>query len=572
MHTAILSRPQPLGSATSSHRVARKSASFLSLRREKDKTSAYQDPYAVNYDPSGSKSSYFEAYPRPKSAHARSSRSKPAPPTPPSLSSPDDVSFSDHTLREKKATGEPSRDLAYIFPSTESSNSAFDDSTSTPKPHSRLRSKTGPSRKPYEWDEPPALRFSGSSTQNTETPPDTPIDNISFRDFPVLVAAPISGVETMDALVDGMNGGDDMMSSSLSRARFGIPGHHPLYQPPLPTPPPGVVLGGGKVRKPRKSPRPPAHRSSYSGDEEDEAPPPSTPHRRRPKRNVPTRSNSNATITLSVSGPSDSPPIDYSPTPSFTSTPLSRRSSHDSLGTHSLQERPKSLAPSISDIIRAYAPAEAKARSRVSLHRASSYAHSHDHATVHEESEPEPEPLTKEEEAEFLSRSSIDSVADEVQRTLRNQTAMKPVSIPPPPPTSYTKRRSTISDNASLYSPRSDGGSASIYSMSVSSHPPHSPFETSTLFNSLAKPSTSQAVAQYLRSARLTTLLRLTRSPHASQDNPLTVSLSDLGNPSGIPIVVFLGLGCVRHVMGLYDEMAECLGLRLITIDRYVRL
>jgi hypothetical protein len=32
---------------------------------------------------------------------------------------------------------------------------------------------------------------------------------------------------------------------------------------------------------------------------------------------------------------------------------------------------------------------------------------------------------------------------------------------------------------------------------------------------------------------------------------------------------MFLGLGCVRHVMGLYDEMAEILGLRLITIDRY---
>jgi hypothetical protein len=31
---------------------------------------------------------------------------------------------------------------------------------------------------------------------------------------------------------------------------------------------------------------------------------------------------------------------------------------------------------------------------------------------------------------------------------------------------------------------------------------------------------------------------------------------------------VFLGLGCVRHIMGLYDEMAECLGIRLITIDR----
>ena len=80
---------------------------------------------------------------------------------------------------------------------------------------------------------------------------------------------------------------------------------------------------------------------------------------------------------------------------------------------------------------------------------------------------------------------------------------------------------------------------------------------------------TRQKEGNDLRSARLTTLLKLTRSPHASADNPLTVSLSDLGNANGFPVVVFLGLGCVRHIMGLYDDMAQCMGLRLITIDRY---
>ncbi|KAF8484223.1 Alpha/Beta hydrolase protein, partial [Gautieria morchelliformis] len=49
----------------------------------------------------------------------------------------------------------------------------------------------------------------------------------------------------------------------------------------------------------------------------------------------------------------------------------------------------------------------------------------------------------------------------------------------------------------------------------------------------------------------------------------LQVSFSDLGSSSGRPVVVFLGLGCVRYIMGLYDEMAEALGLRLITIDRW---
>ena len=81
-------------------------------------------------------------------------------------------------------------------------------------------------------------------------------------------------------------------------------------------------------------------------------------------------------------------------------------------------------------------------------------------------------------------------------------------------------------------------------------------------------PTQSQAIAEYLRSVRLTTLLKLTRPPHASVENPLVVSLSDLGSSTGYPLVIFLGLGGVRYVSGLYDDMAECLGIRLITIDR----
>jgi hypothetical protein len=170
----------------------------------------------------------------------------------------------------------------------------------------------------------------------------------------------------------------------------------------------------------------------------------------------------------------------------------------------------------------------------------------------------------------MVSRSSIDSVADEVRRTLRNQVTVKPP--PPAPPSSFPKRHSTLSDNASIYSPRSDPGvGSSIYASSIVSHNhPSSPLDTASFVSLSKPPSASQEVAQYLRSSRLTTLLKLTRSPHATHDNPLTVSLSDLGCPTGHPVVVFLGLGCVRHVMGLYDEMAECLNLRLITIDRYV--
>ncbi|KNZ59551.1 hypothetical protein VP01_1705g2 [Puccinia sorghi] len=71
-------------------------------------------------------------------------------------------------------------------------------------------------------------------------------------------------------------------------------------------------------------------------------------------------------------------------------------------------------------------------------------------------------------------------------------------------------------------------------------------------------------IALYLRSTRLTTLIKLQR-----QQSPMTVSLADVGSSIGHPVFVFLGLGCVRYLVGLYDELAEALGLRLICIDRW---
>lgn len=350
-----------------------------------------------------------------------------------------------------------------------------------------------------------------------------------------------------------------MMSRMPSRARFGIPGHHPLYQPPLPTPPPGVVLGGAKARP--KPSRP----STASGDSSDDdgyrsLPNPTSRSRRRARRPVSVRTTSNSTIT-----PQRNPQISGDETPSQSNTvrPVIRDLSRPN-------ENRKSVVPSISEIIRSHAPPECQVRSRPSAIRSSSlYSPStQGHATLHEEVESEPEPLTREEEAELLTRSSIDSVADEVQRTIRNQSL--PKNSPVPPASALIRRQSILSDNTSIYSPRSDPGAGSIYSISAPSSyisTGNTPFDTANYIN-MIKPTPSQAVAQYLRSARLTTLLKLTRSPHASQDNPLTVSLSDLGCPTGFPVVVFLGLGCVRHIMGLYDEMADCMGLRLITIDR----
>lgn len=180
------------------------------------------------------------------------------------------------------------------------------------------------------------------------------------------------------------------------------------------------------------------------------------------------------------------------------------------------------------------------------------------------------EPLTAEEEAQLMSRSSMDSVTEEVQNSIRQHSNSPTTAARPAQRArSFAHRQSIYSESiadASIRSPRSDG--ASLYSYSVISEPaqPAPDFLISPVNKA---PSASQAIARYLRSSRLTTLLKLTNGPHASHENPLTVSLSDLGSPTGFPLVVFLGLGCVRHVMGLYDEMAECLGLRLITIDRY---
>lgn len=572
---SFVSRPQPLGSGTSSsHRVPRKSTSFLSLRREKDKTPA-QVPYTPAYDPSApthnARSTYFDAYPRPKSSPntARPSKSKARRTSPPRGS--DDAPASSRRDMWERPSVEP---VSYTFPSL-TSGGDIDTAPITPKQYTRTRSRTGPSGR-SNWEDNPLLLqlcFSGSSsTQHTETPPHTPIDfNLSresFEHFPVMVAAPVSGVETMDALVDGMNGGDDILGGRgiSNRARFGIPGHHPLYLPPLPTPPPGIVLGGGKARRARPQP---VSSSSRSGDSEDDSdhlyvPNTTSRPRRRTTRPSSSRTASNSTITP-LRAASHTSLEDTIITPSYLRSEATPRKPT----APAPPDRQKTVIPSISDIIRTHAPPGSQVRSRPSTGRSSSlYAHSQGHASLQEEPESEPEPLTAEEEAELMSRSSIDSVADEVRRTLRNQVIMKPT--PTPPPSSFMlKRHSTISDNASICSPRSEpGAGSSIYSSSAAStHQPPSPFDTSS-FLSMVRPSPSQAVAQYLRSARLTTLLKLTRSPHASQDNPLTVSLSDLGSPSGFPVVVFLGLGCVRHIMGLYDEMAECLGLRLITIDR----
>jgi len=452
----------------------------------------------------------------------------------------------------------PADDSAYTFPTFQSA-----DDLATPTASSRyvrVRSDTGPPGKSHPDDLVSAthLHLSGSSsTRHTEIPPDNASSHDFFEYFSV-VAAPAAGVDVMDALVDGLNGGEGGSLVS-SRARLGIPNHHPLYQPPLPTPPPGIVLGGGKPR--RTKIKQVENRVSESSDTEDHPRNMSGVARKSRRRARPSSSRTVSDATITQIPPTSFPNVVDEKHPPIIP---SRRSKHEICRTPSAtslpEKPPKTVVPSISDIIRTYAPKEAQVRTRPSTARSPSLYN----PTHHLVGDLEDDYLissAQTHELDSISRSSMDSIADEVQQTLRNQTKIKPITSASP--SSFPKRQSTISDNASIYSPRSDPGgpTPSLFSSMTSFHPV-SPYESS-LFSS-----PSQAVAQYLRSARLTTLLKLTRSPHASADNPLTVSLSDLGDRTGHPILVFLGLGCVRHVMGLYDEMADCMGLRLITIDR----
>jgi hypothetical protein len=368
----------------------------------------------------------------------------------------------------------------------------------------------------------------------------------------------VSGVETMDALVDGMNnvanfGKDDLFMgaggissrSTRTKDRF-----HPLYQPPLPPPPPGVILGGGLSRKVSSKSRASRHDDSADADndadDDDEVHPriAKVLSARQPSRSKVTRPTSPAMTTVSslLLSTDNSPP----PSP----RPPSRSDS-------------RSVTPSISEIIRAYAPPEQQARCRLSTARDSMKASSHGHETLYEEHESEPEPVSAAEEAELVSRTSVDSIAEEVKMTLRNQTTSPVVQAPALSSQSSRSRHSFMSEQSVPGSP--------LWSESRRTTPSHTGAEPAEQIATVdVKPprTQSQAIAEYLRSVRLTTLLKLTRSPHASVDHPLVVSLSDLGSSTGYPLVIFLGLGGVRYVSGLYDEMAECLGIRLITIDR----
>ena len=74
------------------------------------------------------------------------------------------------------------------------------------------------------------------------------------------------------------------------------------------------------------------------------------------------------------------------------------------------------------------------------------------------------------------------------------------------------------------------------------------------------------AVALYLRAPNLN---RYFSFPRKSPDPPLRVSVAEVGSLTGAPVLMFLGLGCVRYLTVLFEDLAKARDLRLICIDRW---
>ncbi|CAD6584996.1 MAG: hypothetical protein CYPHOPRED_002946 [Cyphobasidiales sp. Tagirdzhanova-0007] len=154
------------------------------------------------------------------------------------------------------------------------------------------------------------------------------------------------------------------------------------------------------------------------------------------------------------------------------------------------------------------------------------------------------------------SRSSIDSIAAEVTQSMRAGDTSSPKhlhharslpSLPPSPPM-YPAGHDRLPPEQHF--PASSGY---LQAPDINSH--------------IANHTTArkEEIVQYLRSTRLTRLVTLQKPPNHS----LVLSLADVGLKEGHPVLVFLGLGCVRYLVALYDELAKALGLRLICIDRW---
>ncbi len=170
------------------------------------------------------------------------------------------------------------------------------------------------------------------------------------------------------------------------------------------------------------------------------------------------------------------------------------------------------------------------------------------------------------EESELSGRSSVDSVGEEI-RAVYKETKQRDKA---------TKARASNAEAAAYASPAmartgsqlTAGATTvtpSVYSVddARSVQTPRQP--SSPILPESEAMQIERELANLLKSPRLTKMLALRRAPNAG----LSVSLADVGAAGGHPVVVFLGLGCVRYLIALYDELATAFGLRLICVDRW---
>lgn len=174
-----------------------------------------------------------------------------------------------------------------------------------------------------------------------------------------------------------------------------------------------------------------------------------------------------------------------------------------------------------------------------------------------------------------FNSSDTDSVVRDfrlAQAAYDQLTANKPMPTPPPVVHPPTPTRNNIFAPTPDPSPRAGHGrERNIHS------PDPDPLARQRSTTSLLRPNSAsprpslpdddaREIAMYLRSPQLNRIMHL---PRPFPERPLQVSFADLGKADGRPVVVFLGLGSVRYLVALYDDLARALGLRLICIDRW---
>lgn len=152
--------------------------------------------------------------------------------------------------------------------------------------------------------------------------------------------------------------------------------------------------------------------------------------------------------------------------------------------------------------------------------------------------------------------SSVSLVTPRAHKAFRTSSAPGPSPLPlPKTPASPASALSGPLSPTSAFSGRSGGTASSAAAPSPLPIPIPEPISDA-----------GHELALHLRSEQLNMFFIFPRPfPH----HPLRVSYAEVGKPDGYPVFFFLGLGCVRYLIALYDEFAQAFGLRLICVDRW---